>query len=107
MSGDPSKVSGNPKTKTRLEMIYKIMSLLSVLGLGIFAFVTLEQYCANHTGCLKVQYSGSGATKTIYIHVFEIQQILINLFIYLHNVTVVNLQKQIIHQVVNAGNRCM
>ena len=63
MSGDPSKVGGNPKTKTRLEMIYKIMSLLSVLGLGIFAFVTLEQYCANHTGCLKIQYSGSGATQ--------------------------------------------
>jgi len=63
MSGDPTKVGGNPKTKTRLEMIYKIMSLLSVLGLGVFAFVTLEQYCANHTGCLKIQYSGSGATQ--------------------------------------------
>ena len=63
MSGDASKEGGKPKTKTRLEMIYKIMSLLSVLGLSIFAYVTLEQYCANHTGCLKVQYSGSGTTQ--------------------------------------------
>lgn len=63
MSGDPSKVGGEPKTKTRLETIYKIMKLLSVIGLGIFAYITIEQYCANHTGCLKVMYSGSGATQ--------------------------------------------
>ena len=63
MSGDPSKFGGEPKTKTRLETIYKIMKLLSVIGLGIFAYITIEQYCANHTGCLKVMYSGSGATQ--------------------------------------------
>jgi hypothetical protein len=63
MSTDPSKESGKPKKKTRLETIYKIMALLSLIGLGITGFVILEQYCANHTGCLKVQYSGSGSTQ--------------------------------------------
>jgi hypothetical protein len=51
------------KPKTRLEYIYKIMFLLSIVGAAITAMIFLLQYCDNHTGCLKIEYDGSSFTQ--------------------------------------------
>jgi len=54
---DPNK---QVNQKTRLEFIYKIIFLLSIVGASITALVFLCKYCDNHTGCLHIQYTGSG-----------------------------------------------
>lgn len=48
------------RPKSRLEFIYKIMFLLSIVGTALTAIAFLCHYCDNHTGCLKIEYHGSG-----------------------------------------------